>query len=88
MDGPEHYREAESLAGPHGEWYTAAPDRVPGILARAAIHAQLAQVAATIAAARIDGGSAVGDAVAGLSTKDQRAWDHVLDPPTSGKATR
>lgn len=62
MTGPEHYAEAERLAGENGEWYYADPERVPAILARAQVHATLALTAATAAAGRMPG-------------KTAQAWD-------------
>jgi hypothetical protein len=46
MTGPEHYNEAQRLAGENGEWYYVAADDVPQILARAQVHATLALAAA------------------------------------------
>lgn len=65
MNGPDHYREAQRLAGEDGEWYYADPDRVPAILARAQVHATLALVAATATAGRLSG-------------KGAQAWDKAV----------
>lgn len=70
MNGPEHYREAERLAGPTGEWYYANPDEVPAILARAQVSATLALAAATALAA-----------VDTMDDEDFNAWDKVAGVP-------
>jgi hypothetical protein len=53
MTGPEHYREAERLAGKNGLWCQVDTEAVPRILARAQVHATLAQAAATVAAGAV-----------------------------------
>lgn len=58
MTGPEHYAEAQRLAGENGEWYYADAERVPAILARAQVHATLALAAAAASAGRMSGKAA------------------------------
>lgn len=44
MNAAGHKREAEKLAGLHGEWYFADREDVPAILRRAQVHATLATI--------------------------------------------
>jgi hypothetical protein len=78
VNGPEHYAEAEYLAGPYGEWYRTNHDQLPALLARAQVHATLALAAATALAAK-----------AGISATpgEMRQWDQVTAPSTRGAKT-
>jgi hypothetical protein len=64
MNGPDHYRAAEELAGPRGEWYFANADDVPAILDRAKVHAILAVAAAV----------ATNDRQEGMSVEQLAEW--------------
>ncbi|MFF1756174.1 hypothetical protein [Streptomyces sp. NPDC058266] len=75
MTGPEHYREAERLAGmAHHFTYGDGADPVAGhaLAAEAQVHATLALAAATAMAAPVDG-----ESDSGLPVLDCQAWYRV-----------